>query len=426
MKKPFERYHAAVAYIEGLSNIPTKIDYMTGSSKPSIHLDRMRDFLSLIGNPEHGFKYLHITGTAGKGSVTNALHSVLHASGAVVGSYTSPFCTTSIEKIKVGDEYIDPEVFADIVEYLKPFIDVAYLKSEYGRPSYFEIFLAISLLYFQQKRCEWVVLEVGCGGRYDATNVIPSPVCAVVTNIDYDHTRILGKTLKKIAHDKAGIIKTGCAFFTAEQRPALKKIFSEVCHTLNVPMKTIPPQVSYREYNHLLVTAVATHVGCAESALARGLSQAKLPCRFEEMSNSPTIILDGAHNRSKIRSVINNLSTRTYQKLHLVLGLADNKDDTKILPELIPLADSLYVTRFQVSGRHCQSPKSLSEHIVLYQKPDASQYTFLCPHNALEAAVRAASSRDLILVTGSFYLAGELRQRWYGEDWILRHRRSFK
>jgi len=157
------------------------------------------------------------------------IHEVLLVSGKKVGSFTSPFVVTSIEKVKVGELYISPEEFADIVEYLKPFIDEAYISGPYGRPSYFEIFFAIALVYFKQQKCEWVVLEVGLGGRYDATNIIERPIVTAITNIDYDHTEILGKTLKKIAFDKAGIIKTGAEFFTTEQNKSVLAVFSEIC-----------------------------------------------------------------------------------------------------------------------------------------------------------------------------------------------------
>ena len=153
---------------------------------PSIYIKRMRWFLDLLGNPEKDFKYIHITGTAGKGSVSTMLQDRMVRSGKRTGLFTSPFVTTSIEKIQVDELYIDPVEFADIVDGMKPMIDRAFAECPYGGPSYFERFLAIALVYFRKQKCEWVVLEVGCGGRHDATNVIPAPVVSAITNIDYD------------------------------------------------------------------------------------------------------------------------------------------------------------------------------------------------------------------------------------------------
>lgn len=229
-----------MSFLQGLNNLPLDGDYLVDKHHADRYIKRMRYFLNLIGNPDKGMKLIHIAGTSGKGTVTNMVHEILLASGKNVGSFTSPFVTTPIEQIKVGDAYISPDEFADIVEYLKPFIDVAYTEGPYGSPSYFEIFFSIALVYFQRKKCDWVVLEVGLGGRYDATNVIERPSVTAITNIDYDHTELLGKTLRKIASDKAGIIKSGSAFFTTEQRPALLKIFSSICDEKRVAFRALP------------------------------------------------------------------------------------------------------------------------------------------------------------------------------------------
>ena len=151
----FERYYKAVSFLEGLNNLPLQGDYMIDKHHADIYLKRMRYFLELLGNPDRGHKFIHIAGTSGKGTVTNMIHEILLASGTKVGSFTSPFVATSIEKIKVGDKYISPDEFADIVDYIKPFIDMSYVNGPYGRPSYFEIFLAIALVYFKRQKCDW-------------------------------------------------------------------------------------------------------------------------------------------------------------------------------------------------------------------------------------------------------------------------------
>ena len=380
----FSRYYNAVKYLEGLSNIPVKEDYMLGKAKdPTIYIKRMQWFLDLLGNPEKGFKYIHITGTAGKGSVATMIQKNLPNAGL----FTSPFVTTSIEKIQVGDLYIDPFEFADIVEDMKPEIDKAFAKCPWGGPSYFEWFVAIALLYFQKQKCEYVVLEVGCGGRYDATNVIDAPVMSAITNIDYDHMHILGKTLTKIAKDKAGIIKRGSKFFTSETRPRLRAIMETICKEQGASFEYVAGG------NKELVKAMGFDA-----------KDVQLPARFEIVQKNPLVIIDGAHNRAKLRHTAKQLKKLTYNKLHLVVALAANKEK-EIIKE-IP-ADFTYQTRFQNPERKCMNLGGYTD-----------------PQQALDAALAAAKPDDAILITGSFYLAGELRTRWISEESILKNRKS--
>ena len=418
----FQRYFRTVSFLQGLNNLPLDGDYLADKHHADRYIKRMRYFLNLIGNPDKGMKLIHIAGTSGKGTVTNMVHEMLLASGKNVGSFTSPFVTTPIEQIKVGDAYIAPDEFADIVEYLKPFINAAYADGPYGSPSYFEIFFSIALVYFQRKKCDWVVLEVGLGGRYDATNVIECPSVTAITNIDYDHTELLGKTLQKIASDKAGIIKSGSAFFTTEQRPALLKIFSAICDENRVVLQALPRRNNYREYNAELATAIARHVGVSDEAISQGIKRVRLPCRFEVVGKNPMVVLDGAHNRAKIRATLANLEKVAFQRLHLVVGIADNKDYISILEQIIPLADSVAFTRFQSRERKCAHPKELLRKSAGFLKKSARVRMFLDPEQAVSQAIQDANRDDLVLVIGSFFLAGEVRKRWFSEELILERR----
>lgn len=421
----FERYHDAIRFLEGLSNLPLAGDYMIKRSEPEIYLKRMRSFLDSIGAPDTGMKFIHITGTSGKGSVTTMVHEIIQASGTTVGSFTSPFVTTSIEKIRVGPLYIAPNELADIVEFLKPHIDTAYLNGAYGRPSYFEIFFAIALIYFKKKHCDYVVLEVGLGGRYDATNVIKKPLVTAITCIDYDHMAILGATLQKIARDKAGIIKSGSSFFTTETRLSLKKIFRDICKQEHASYNEVLYASSYVEANKALASAIGRCIGISERQIAAGIKRAQLPARFETVQKTPHIIIDGAHNRSKMRSTVSNLKRLTYKRLHVVFAMVDDKDHDLVLAEILPLAETLFLTRFQIKDRKCAHPKELAARSKRYLQKRVQTHIFLDPHRALDAAMRSAGAHDLILVTGSFYLAGELRSRWFNEERVLRTRRSF-
>lgn len=421
----FEKYYKAVNFLEGLNNLPLQGDYMIDKHHADVYLKRMRYFLELLGNPDKEIKFIHITGTSGKGTVTNTVHEILNAADKKVGSFTSPSVTTSIEKIKVKNKYIAPDEFAEIVDYLKPFIDKAYLEGPYGRPSYFEIFLAIAMVYFQRQKCEWVVLEVGLGGRFDATNVIEKLVVTAITNIDYDHTELLGKTLEKIAYDKAGIIKQGSVAFTTEQRPSLLKIFSEISKEKHVELHVLPKQDNYREYNKQLAAAITRHIGIGDKYIIQGIKSARLACRFETIQDKPMVVLDGAHNRSKIKTTIENLKQLNFRKLYLIIGIADNKDHISILEQIIPEADHLFFTRFQNKDRKCAHPKELLEKSKRYFKKGTESKIHLDPGSALSKALKLANPNDLILVAGSFFLAGELRKRWYPEETVLEKRKSF-
>lgn len=421
-------YHEAVAYVESFSNISLRNNYGRNKKDASYFIRRTQYFLNLLGNPEHGFKYIHITGTAGKGTVSTMIHEVLTVSGKKTGLFTSPYVTTTIEKIKVQDKYISPKEFVRLVNYLRPFIKRAE-PGIYGVPSAFELCFIITLLYFKKMKCEWVVLEVGVGGRYDATNVITRPVVTVITNIDYDHTEILGKTLSKIANDKAGIIKAGSTFFTSEQRPALQRIFRKYCRKEKIASYFIKPQKSSGDYNQKLVMVIAEYLSLSERDVSKGISLTKLACRFETINDRPLVILDGAHNRAKIRSTIANLKKYSFNKLYLLLTIADtNKDHEAILEPLLSLPYNLHLTLTQVKNKDRRSvyPGLLIPIIKKYMKKNAIISVVEDPSQALAGIMKMAKKGDLILVTGSFFLAGEVRKKWITEEWVLKNRKSFK
>lgn len=420
----FERYHQAVAFLEGFFNLPLENEFLLkhSANDPGVFVKRMEDLLKRLGNPEKDFKVIHVTGTAGKGSVSLGIQQNLVRAGMKTGLFTSPFVTTQLEKIQVNDLYISPNNFADIVEELKPVIDEMHLQGKYGRPSYFELCLGIALVYFKQQKCQWVVLEVGCGGRHDATNVVLQPKATVITNIDYDHTQLLGKTLTKIARDKAGIIKKGSLFFTTEKRPKLQKMFKDICQKVGARFHVVKAGDSYQERNQTLVKSVIAGLGFRFNPKAL---EVKLPARFEVMSQKPLVIIDGAHSPVKMAATAHNLKQLKYGRCHLVIGMAANKDGADILAEIVPLADHIYFTRFQIKERRAADPKTLKIQAAKYQKRGVKSQMFLDPRRALMAARKNAKSNDLILVTGSFFLAGDLRREWISEEVILKNRRSF-
>ena len=441
----FERYYQAVRFLEGLSNIAPQKNYMTSHTHPGMYLKRMQYLLKLLGNPHIGPKYIHVTGTAGKGTVANMVYQVLleycrdglNPVSTVhdisnVGLFTSPFPTTTIEKFSVNGRYISPDEFADLVDGIKPVLDVMAKKCPHGIASYFEICTALALLYFKAMNCTWVVLEVGCGGRYDSTNVIPAPVAAVITNIGLDHTKILGNTVSKIAYEKAGIIKKGCRVYTAEQRPRLRKIFQYECDKVGAklfcvetPRWGVSRKTGHRPVstNKALVQAVLTDVGISQKIINTGIAKAKLPCRFEIIQKNPIVILDGAHNDLKLFSTIENLALLSYKKLYLIIALSEAKRVDQSLALLCKKAEQVICTRFQNGGHNrAVAPQKLAQKARHWNK---RVYSFLDPIRALEYVFSIATQDDAVLVTGSFYLAGDFRKQWISEMAILAHRTSF-
>lgn len=426
LSQKYSRYYDAVKYLESLGNIANSHQKtnLKSHSHPEMFLERMQNFLDRLGNPENGFKYIHITGTAGKGSVASLVHSNLVKAGKKAGIFTSPFTVSTIEKIQVGMKYIDPLAFADITEKIKNHIDKEILYGRHGMPSYFEIIFAIALLYFKKERCEYVVLEVGLGGKYDATNIIKKPLITAITNIDLDHTNILGSNRIDIAQDKAGIIKKNCIFISSEEDPNILRIFEEKCIKMRVRYHFLNVKgLDYNSRNILLASSICHNLGIIGQVSDIDGTMEKLPARFEIVRDRPLIIIDGAHNPSKIESTVSNLDKLKYRNLFLVIAISADKDWKSIMKIIAPKANRIYVTRFSVPGRQAVDPKLLFQESQKYLKTK-SIFLFSDPIQAYKSALRGLSRPDALIVTGSFYLAGDIRKLLCPEEQILKNRNS--
>lgn len=447
----FKDYFQAVNYLEGLPSMANGI-FLPGSAKdPAVYLERTRFFLGLIGNPQNKLKFIHVTGTSGKGSVSALVANMLSSSGQKTGLFSSPFVTTSIEKISIDGKYISHQEFTETVEFFKPKIEEAIKGCPYGRPTYFEIFFVLSLYYFAKKKCDWVVLEVGCGGRFDATNVVENTEIAVITNIALDHIHVIGDTLEKIAHEKAGIVKKNCRLFTAEENPKLLKIFKRECQEKGAGFEMFANHVKSVRYekggmslvleqsqgneifsrlwgehqirNINLAISVARGLGISERHIREGIEATVLPCRFETVQENPRVVLDGAHNPSKMESTAENIKKLNFDKLVLVVGISQTKDAENSLKEIFPLADRIVATT--ISFGKPLEPEDILEVAKIFSKEGAVLETERDMWKALEKAMLTAGPDDLVLVTGSFYLAGELRKKWFSEAQVLERRKSF-
>jgi len=424
----FYQYIQSFNYLTSLANI-REDSFHNGKNDPTHYLKRAKLLFKLAGNPEKAAKkIIVVTGTSGKGTTCNILHQVLAEAGHKVGTYFSPHPTTGIERIKVNNLYISPNEFAKTVKKAKPIIDKCF--NQLDVPSYFEAFLLIALLYFfKQKKCDYIIVEVGCGGRHDAANALSRIDIAAITNIGKDHLHIIGPTLKDIAFEKAGIIHNNVCF-TTEKNQDFFDIFKKEAKKTNAQLLKISYQ---KNPNTNLAQSIAKHLKIKNEFIEKGIAKAKLPCHFEIIQKKPIVILDSAHNPDKLKyftEELKNLKTKKHKdiktkKLHLVFALSSPKDIKACLKPLLKNFDCrVYATRFLVGQRQATDPKKIQQAIKKYW-PKTKCETFLDPWQAFHQAKQNTKADEMILITGSTYLCGELRKHWVSESQILENRKSF-
>lgn len=428
------------------------------------YLKRLQFFLDILGNPERKIPhYIHVTGTSGKGSVTAYMHSILHASGKKVGSTYSPHPTIITERWKIGNKFMTKKEFVQLVEYIKPKLDEYTATTPYDALSFFEITEAIGFLYFAKHNVKWAVLEVACGGRYDASNIIPWKDIAVITNIGLDHVGLIGNNKSEIAYEKAGIIKRGCTFFSTEKDKRIinvltreaKKILNikdiRILNDIKYPNITIskyhnipisgtnftykdaiyhlPTIGTHQIQNSILCIEIAKHLHIPQHAIKRGLSQVKQPLRMEIVSHNPLVILDGAHNPDKMRTTVETTKTLQKQKnilplgggergsknIHLVVGFSGDKNIPNMVKQLATVKPkSIAVTRNTTNPFRKVADLQLVARQFKKLLPKSKIKLFLEPSKALLWTKKIAKTHDIILATGSIFVSGELRGQTNG------------
>ena len=413
-------YQEALAYIDGVQWL---------GSRPG--LERVSELLDRLGAPQKELRFVHIAGTNGKGSCAAMTASVLRAAGCRTGLFTSPYLSRFNERMQIDGEEIPDRVLAELVTRIQPQADAMA-----DHPTEFELMTAAALLWFRQERCDIVVLEVGLGGRLDATNVIPAPEAAVIMNIGLDHTAILGATAEQIAREKAGIVKPGCDVVLYEQEPGVEAVIQEICRERGATLHTadfaqlepvfdsLEGQVfSYRGETwaipllgeHQLRNAAvvlelmqvlrARGWRLAHEALERGLYAVSWPARFEPVHEAPWVIVDGGHNPQCALSVAAAL--RHYfpcRRRVLLIGILADKDYPALCDILDPVADA-YVCVTPKSGR-ALSAEALAEHLKRFGKR-----VTVCGSipEGMETAMAQAGDDGMVCAVGSLYMAGELR-----------------
>jgi dihydrofolate synthase/folylpolyglutamate synthase len=406
----------AIAYLKQLPNTEVK---------PG--LERIQALLERVGNPHERLQAVHIGGTNGKGSVAVMIASVLQRAWYRVGLYTSPHLISYCERIQINGAPIAEDEFAHIADELMPIADAMA-----DKPTQFEFMTALAFLYFLRQKIDIAVIEVGLGGRFDATNVI-TPMVSVLTNVELDHTDLLGETLEQIAWEKAGIAKRGVPLVTGERKPNALEVIARECAAVGAPL--IPARQrarrtdftwEYQEFEvwgegkvrmkllggyqreNLNVALEALEVlrqslKIPHEALVRGLEQASWPGRFEVVQREPYIILDGAHNPHAARALREDV--RRYREryaLHksaLLFGVLRDKAYQTMAEILFPDFDEIVLVK-------PDSPRALEPSALLSWAPAAK----ICDTISEGLDVARASGAELICVTGSLYVIGAAKR----------------
>ncbi len=407
------------------------LEYLYGLEKLGIvfGLDNIEWLLSLIGNPERSFRSVHVGGTNGKGSVAAMLSAILGKAAYRAGLYTSPHLLSFTERIVVDAVPITEKEVVEITRYIKERVDA---KDPNRKFTFFDFTTALAFEYFRRKQVEIAVVEVGLGGRLDSTNVL-QPIVSVITNVAADHTDYLGDTIEAIAGEKAGIIKEGVPAVTGTEGAALDVIRASAAEKATLYVlgehfhydKQGEQRMSYRGierdlddvrvgllgdhqlFNTAIALAASEIVGFSgfnlpEQAIREGLAALKWPGRLELIGEKPMILLDAAHNLQGAEILASFLKTRFSNKRKvLVFGVMKDKDFKGMLAALTPFVDQTILT--QPSVARAASPHELVPYATGAVVTDSVAH-------ALIAARKAAHEDDLIIVTGSFYTLGEVKE----------------
>ena len=451
---------AVETYEQAIEYLYRRINYerLSGSaySTADFKLDRMREFLDRLGNPQHDLPVVHIAGTKGKGSTAAMTASILQQAGYRTGLFTSPHISRFEERMAVNGRIPSPEELISLINEVADVVaDLDRRPGQMG-PTYFELSTALAWLYFRRERADIVALEVGMGGRLDATNVC-EPVVTAITSISRDHTRQLGSTLGEIAREKAGIIKPGTPCVSGATAPAAAAVIAEVCAAQQAPLDLLGREFQYRPAAprdessgaplpetgradnprweievgrqkdlHLETPLVGDHQGhnlavtvailhrlqergyqISEQQMQAGLLQLAWPARIEVIGESPTVIVDAAHNWAAVSALVRTLDTRwTARRRILVFAGTQDKDVAGLLRQLLPAFDTVILTAYQSNPR----VMPINELCRLVQRFGRTAHVVETPASAWKLATRWAGRDDLICVTGSFFIAAEIRE----------------
>ncbi len=420
-------YSEAISFFEKLPHFKPPKDN-TFPQKDMFSLDAELALLKKLGDPQYGLCYVHVAGTNGKGSTVAFITSILIESGHKVGTFASPFLYRYNELFRVNNTDISDEDFARIFSQIKPAYDE--LAAENIFPSEYEILTVMSFLYFREKSCDIVVMEVSMGGRVDTTNVIPAPFVTVITPISYDHMSILGNTLTEIATEKAGIIKHGTSVISPMQEREVTKVLEDVCSKEAVSLGyftepvLVERSLSGQRFNVDGITYNTKLLGTyqidnateaiyvarklrqkgfdiSEDAISRGIANTEWFGRFTIIREDPYIIIDGGHNRQG--AAVLRKSLEEYfpgKKITFLLGILADKEVDIILDELMPIAGKCYITA--VSNSRTMAPDTLAGMV----KSRGVEAIVLDKDFSLEDLCK--DETEVLCIAGSLYLIKDI------------------
>ncbi|MBN1563129.1 MAG: bifunctional folylpolyglutamate synthase/dihydrofolate synthase [Anaerolineae bacterium] len=400
-------------------------------------MDRPRQVLAALGNPHENYPVIHVTGTKGKGSVGAMCASALRAAGLRTGLYSSPHLQDFRERFRINNLLISQDDFTALVNEMRPVIDTV------PDITWFEITTALAFLYFAQQNVDAAVIEVGLGGRLDATNVV-TPVVSVITSLSYDHTHLLGDSLASIAREKGGIIKPGVPVVSAPQPAEALDVLTEIAAERNAPLTLVGRDClftlqsstlarteflagpagqlaesyctkltgEHQAINATVALAALDHarqagVAITPEAIRAGFAEVDWPGRLEVVPYQPTLVLDAAHNGASARRLRAALDELFPQRpLVLIFGASADKDVSGMFKELLPIVDHLIVT--QAIHPRAFAPDELAA-LARQQAYPGSIDQIPVVDQALDRATELAGDKGMICTTGSLFIVGEMR-----------------
>lgn len=458
---PTEIYRRVEVFLNALAAIPKK------SWRPHLNsrgirvegpgLDRMERLIERLGLSFQNSVVVRVVGTSGKGSTALMIAESLHAAGHPTAAFFSPNVTSLAERFWIRGSLADAGVAGRAAARVADVAAAMAKEDEVGPPSFFESSLALLLLAAGEEECEYIVLEAGLGGTYDATNAVGPGALEVITPIGLDHMDLLGDTIARIARDKAGIITPEGRVIMAPLTPEAEREVAAAARERNAERHCAPEVADFemdeagclfhldfgkseneherwegvrtrmigahQAMNAALAAGACRLLGVGEADIRAGLHAARLPCRIERMPGEPAVILDGAHNRDKARALADSLIVYPPSRRFFVLGAIGDKDYVGLAEELAGQGERFFVTAPPGGApRPGLPPGKFARALRDAGAVDVSE--FLDPWQALEAALGEAASgeageNDLVIVAGSLYLAGEFRKRWAGGDLII-------
>ena len=395
-------------------------------------LDRTRELLGKLNDPQKELKFIHIAGTNGKGSTAAMLSSILEEAGYRVGLYTSPFINRFNERMQVNHQPIPDEELAALTEYVRPHADAMA-----DSPTEFELITALAMVWFARQKCDIVVLEVGMGGELDSTNIIDVPEAAVIAAMGMDHVKELGPTMADIARAKAGIIKEGGRVVSYGGNPEADEVIAAVCRARNASLcqpdfSAIVPgdfslegqTFSYKGWRGLRIPLVGAYQmnnaavvletvevlrqrgwSVSDEAVRKGLADTRWPARFEVLRRDPVFIVDGGHNPHGIRATAESLS-RLFpgRKITFVTGVMADKDVEHILGLIVPLAEQFFTVR-------PDNPRAMDagELAARIEAMGAKATACASVRDGVDRAIQAEGPHGVACALGSLYMSGEVR-----------------